>query len=513
MNSSARNFSQPSLFLLHDRVDRRYLEEYLGQEFSLCDTEKESGPAFLLDTFDHDLRLSGCLLAQCREQLFLFTADPASILCQSCPGEWRFAADLPEGAVKKTLTAVSSLRAFLSLTSSTLRIVQLVLRGDEEKIHVKGSLYVFEEHNHTTTVGLLCPVRGYQKTHRMLMQALHDQRGVTLIPASDLYAELGCNEPIYQAKPDIALDPDAPICETVRLIMKTFFQVARHNEAGIKADYDTEFLHDYRVSLRKVRSVLSLCKKVCHPSGAVRLKQAVAAMMKPTNRLRDLDVYLLAKTHYFSLVPDSLHSGLSLMFSVFAEERQRQLAQVVSLLESASYTKMMSSLVEQLNSPHLFEADPPVLESTVSFARRLIWKRYKKVCNFARRMDADAPDDEIHALRIQCKKLRYAMEFFAPLFPKKAIKQRIKDLKQLQDNLGQFNDYAVQQRSLHAFLHDYSQHHANSVMLAGSVGALVAVLYQQQQVERRRIIDNFLRFDSAEIRTEFAALFAQEADI
>jgi len=66
--------------------------------------------------------------------------------------------------------------------------------------------------------------------------------------------------------------------------------IARQNEDGIKADYDTEFLHDYRVSLRKVRSVLSLFK-----GENIALKQAFSDIMKGTNQLRDLDVYLLDK--------------------------------------------------------------------------------------------------------------------------------------------------------------------------------------------------------------------------
>jgi len=54
----------------------------------------------------------------------------------------------------------------------------------------------------------------------------------------------------------------------------------------------------------------------------------------------------------------------------------------------------------------------------------------------------------IHQLRINCKKLRYLMEFFTLLLPPAEIKKLIRSLKMLQDNPGNFNDYSVQQQFL-----------------------------------------------------------------
>ncbi len=66
----------------------------------------------------------------------------------------------------------------------------------------------------------------------------------------------------------------------------------------------------------------------------------------------------------------------------------------------------------------------------------------------------DTEDEVVHQLRINCKKLRYLMEFFAPLFPENEIKTLIKALKLLQDNLGNFNDYSVQQIFLRQVLNE-----------------------------------------------------------
>ena len=49
-------------------------------------------------------------------------------------------------------------------------------------------------------------------------------------------------------------------------------------------------------------------------------------------------------------------------------------------------------------------------------------------------------DSRTHKLRIALKKLRYAAEFFAPLYPKRRTKKYIKALKGLLDALGAAND-------------------------------------------------------------------------
>jgi CHAD domain-containing protein len=52
-----------------------------------------------------------------------------------------------------------------------------------------------------------------------------------------------------------------------------------------------------------------------------------------------------------------------------------------------------------------------------------------------------------HKLRIRAKKLRYAVDFFASLFPRKGSLRRrakfIAGLKKLQDSLGDLNDIVV----------------------------------------------------------------------
>jgi len=99
----------------------------------------------------------------------------------------------------------------------------------------------------------------------------------------------------------------------------------------------------------------------------------------------------------------------------------------------------------------------------------------------------------MHRLRIDCKKLRYLLEFFRSLYPANDIGTLIQTLKQLQDCLGDYNDYCVQQESLRWFYQEIVR-----LGLAGPrTGEAVDHIIQQLAKERRKKRREFSRWFSA----------------
>ena len=84
------------------------------------------------------------------------------------------------------------------------------------------------------------------------------------------------------------------------------------------------------------------------------------------------------------------------------------------------------------------EAPPPLIE----FAADVLRTRWKKLVKVGRALD-DLDNPALHGLRLKAKRLRYAAEFFAPLFPEKSASRFIRRLAALQERLGQFNDTTV----------------------------------------------------------------------
>ena len=458
----------------------------------------------VLDTFDAAVYKSDALLIQTDSDLarICWSGD---VTVQAAPeSEWQFARDLPQGPVRDLLLGQSPLRAFtpagrVAIIRDTLRLLD-----DEQKTCCRVESVTLNRGKNTWSWLRTRPMRGYSDSHTLICDILKQMEK----PKPGLPAEvLKLRVSDYTSKPDIHLSENAPARKSLCTIVETFLQVTRRNEPGLIDDLDTEFLHQWRVSLRKVRSVLTLFKGVVATETLDQLKQDFRDIMQDTNLMRDRDVYLLSKDDYFALVPPQAHPGLEVLFDLLQQDRDEAFGKVKAMLESKAYKKRIKSIQKLFENPKGLPKGPKADAPSKAFAADLVLKRYKKVCKLAGSITDKTPDETIHELRIQCKKLRYLIESAQPLFNAKQVKHLLKTLKGLQEHLGSFNDQSVQQVTLAECLDRYPSTGPNAKALAESVGALTAMLYRKQLEERRMIIENLSRFYSPDTQDAFNALF------
>lgn len=484
----------------------------LGTELGKLKFEYDDGetsPFELLDCFDQSIRKSGRVLVRVNETLQLLQGDGV-VLAQQCNKQAGLVSALADGQVKRALTVVSPLRSLLVVGRGKLHYCRMVAVDDDHKTHVRAHFQRFqvEGGDRQITLVTLQALRGYDSAYEALRLHIANLNVESVADIASMYTRLIADYEEYDPKPKITISRDELAFQAANDIVSTYIGVARLNEQGMISDSDTEFLHDYRVSLRKVRSVISLFKGVYEENQTLKLKQSFSALMAPTGRLRDLDVYFMEHDQYYDLLPESLHDGLDIMFDLFAKERNNQHKSMIKRLKSSAYTESINEMATLFSSSTGLQQGPNADRSAWDYACELIWKRYRKVCKIARAIDNNTEDEEVHELRIHCKKLRYLMEFFSPLFSNKKIKSLIKPLKTLQDNLGLFNDYSVQQVSMQEFLTNHvSRGREQDLTVAKSVGAIIAILHQQQLAERALVVSNFAVFDSEDIRQQFRQLF------
>ncbi|EEX40683.1 CHAD domain-containing protein [Vibrio furnissii] len=216
------------------------------------------------------------------------------------------------------------------------------------------------------------------------------------------------------------------------------FQLAQMHETGMACDRDTEYLHQYRVSLRRCRSLLAILQD-CYRSRSVDLLlQQFKALMEPTGKLRDLDVFLDPKSHdpiRFEML-NPLRPQVQLernqafeWFSVWLKSNEYR------ALKQATFT----SLIECAQHPtHLG------LEDVHAVTTEKWTQHQKKLRKSMGNIHADSADDDIHTVRIACKKMRYLTDFAFALHIELKPNLPLKKLKQLQTELGAFNDSACQ---------------------------------------------------------------------
>ena len=253
----------------------------------------------------------------------------------------------------------------------------------------------------------------------------------------------------YSAKVNVQLDPDMRSDEATQVILRILLHVIRINETNIEKDLDTEFVHDFRVAIRRTRSALGQIQYVFATKTTDRFKKDFAFVGKLSNELRDLDVYLLNEATYKVMLPAALRNDIDPLFDHLRKKRSKAFQKVISGLKSKKYAKILQDWEAFLNKPlqdsaTASNAGLPIID----LACKRIYKKYRSVVKTGNQILENAEDEMLHVLRIHCKKLRYLMEFFSSLFPRKKINVLIEQLKKLQDNLGDFNDLCVQEEYL-----------------------------------------------------------------
>ena len=166
-----------------------------------------------------------------------------------------------------------------------------------------------------------------------------------------------------------------------------------------------------------------------------------------------------------------------------------------------SYNKFLDAPPSQNASE--VNAQRPV--ETVASER--IWKIYKRVMKEGASIHDESPAEDLHKLRISCKKLRYLIEFFQSLYNPKLIKQLVGAMKNLQDNLGEHNDLHVQVDKLKGFSAELQKQRTLSKETRQALSILVEHLEELQLQHRADFAASFEKLSGKAVKRQFKHLF------
>jgi CHAD domain-containing protein len=329
----------------------------------------------------------------------------------------------------------------------------------------------------------------------------------TVSPVVDLLHQSGVDPGGYSSKVNVSLTSDMAAAEAVQRILKNLTMVMHQNLDGVREDIDTEFLHDFRVAVRRARSLLGQTKGVLKAETMAILQAHLKAMGAITGDVRDLDVYLLKKAAYVDQVPDALKPGVLQLFRTLQRKRQAAKNRMLKAMNAAEFKVALAALDQFVQSDVEVHRDATGSTPVGELARGVISKRYRRIIKKGQRISEQTPDEKLHELRIDGKKLRYLLEFFTSLFPADQMKRLIKQLKQLQDNLGDFNDLSIQQDFLTEYLETITPQTPQAVILAAATGGLITHLAMDQRRVRSDFLNVFAAFSSHENKLRFKTLF------
>ena len=328
--------------------------------------------------------------------------------------------------------------------------------------------------------------------------------------------------PLPQLQLNPGVLPGDTFAEAGRKILLYHFAQMLSHEAGTILGEDIEALHDMRVATRRMRAAFALFTEAYKPKKIKHLLKGLRLTGRALGSVRDLDVFLEKVNGYQSSLPEDQKSGLNSLLQVWQAQRNKYRAAMVAHLESPGYQEFKHNLNLFLQAPEIAmrtNSGKPYIASgeNLNYPEKirqiiplLIYTRLAAVSAYEDQLST-ATIPQLHALRIEFKRLRYAVEFFTEILGPQA-KMVIIELKQMQDHLGELHDADVACLNLSQVINDWENQHSQiPLTLRPEPGAVIAYL-SHCSYERHRLLSSFPKawenFNRPEVRENLALAIA-----
>ncbi len=206
-----------------------------------------------------------------------------------------------------------------------------------------------------------------------------------------------------------------------------------------------EYVHQLRVASRRAETALETFRFLLPKKRTKRVLRGLRHLRRAAGPARELDVIYLRLTDGWTEADANLlaESARATLCELVLSQRQQVQPALIRAFEKQQ-RKQLESLTREL--PHAIRApselpEPPWAE----VARNLLTPAVRKV---VQRSEHTSTSNELHALRIACKKLRYRMELTATAMDDAFRNELYPLLRDIQQRLGQINDHVCAARQL-----------------------------------------------------------------
>ncbi len=475
----------------------------------------------VLDTFDGRVRRAGAQLTRSgRNGSTVLTwqgQSGGSRLTVPLKRPAHFAWECPEGPLQRVLESTIGVRRLLEQvdaeTSGALLDVLdergktvARLRIESGQARMPSSVSWHQLPTMVTLTGL----RGYEEVYQRLVPVVESRPGVDPCP-DGLYDVMlrRVGAPVQGVDESPSVDhPDVPADRGTRLVLLALLETLIANEPGLRANLDSEFLHDFRVAVRRTRSLLGQIKRVLPGIVVEHFAGEFSWLGRVTGPPRDLDVLVLAlrgeREEFGS-------DGLDEVLTYLEREQQREHQRLVEALDTNRYQRLRREWRAFLGEP-----PSPVPEAAnakrpfIDVISHRAWRLTRRIGTAAAAIDGQTEPAQIHEVRILAKKLRYLVDVAPRFFNADDLVCVLDSLKKAQKVLGNFNDAEVQEKHLLASGRGLGaeQGSPGAVLL---LGRLAERSRQRRENMRQIVIDELRRFGARETRSACRRAFKRDA--
>ena len=221
--------------------------------------------------------------------------------------------------------------------------------------------------------------------------------------------------------------------EALRALFLSIFKEIKRLKGDYLQYHDEEILHNLRVNLRKVRSLLKIFNGVFDEKVTLFFGENFKILANSTNKKRDLDIFL-------GFLSEQKHANELIYFVQKALNLEYE--NVKSYLSDEENYAFLKEWEIFLNEGEFYRSKlfDVSLSRLGSFKLRtllvLAQKRLKS-------LDQDCPNESFHKIRIELKKVRYTYEFLSEIFYFDGLKKYEERLKDMQEIFGALQDHDV----------------------------------------------------------------------
>jgi CHAD domain-containing protein len=291
------------------------------------------------------------------------------------------------------------------------------------------------------------------------MNVVDEPRAAIVRSTSRAFDETGDKARIVKARP-IRLTRKMTVEEAFRVtVFECLAQVQANTPAIIHAR-EVEALHQMRVGLRRLHVALYAFGEEFRTPALKELRKRSKAFTDAIGPARDLDVFL--GELFDEPASSGAHADAFATLRARAEKARREAwDKAVEHVSSAEFSVFLDDVSATAETHSWFNkavrgtfkahlaADAPVKPT----AARMLDGHLIRVSKRGRHMKS-LDDHDRHRLRIALKKLRYAAEFFEPLYKEKRVRRYLKRIRVLLDDLGALNDVVSVRGMLNGLIHE-----------------------------------------------------------
>jgi CHAD domain-containing protein len=439
----------PRAFSKEGAVEVEAVAAALQPRFALDAGIEQTVARTWLDTFDWRLHSAGISLEYVAGgPLILQFPDGVRLQAPLAGVKWPAEThDLPVGRLRDSLAPIIALRALTPVVTvhSVVRESR-VLNADEKTV----ARLLTESVDDGTSQLRIQPLRGYDAAGDRIASLLAGVDGLTAVTTTPYHLALthASRSPVNGSSGTPQLRAETPAAVAIAEILAGFAATIDENVPGTIASIDTEFLHDLRVAVRRTRSILKLAGDVLPDNLAERFQPEFKWLGDLTTPVRDLDVYLLQLDTMTARLTSADPRDLDPFRSFLVRHRAAERRRLVRGLRSRRFEQLMSEWRSAMTEVVAAAEGGPTVST---LARQRLTRAYRNAVRRGERITVNSPSDDVHALRKRCKELRYLLEVFRPVCAREPHRRLVKELKSLQDTLGDFQDGEVQREAVREF--------------------------------------------------------------